>query len=287
MEREGVPLHYLQPSNVKVTAARIAGDGVRQNAIAEANFLLTNINMYPPEAQQTIKRRATASVTDDYELAEQLIPITEIKDNAQTLTIMTENNTFITSGEALMFSGKAMPVNDADIHPTHIQAHFNLMGWLIQKGAQQQSSFTPEQDATFKACGSHTIAHINVIAQMGDKESAKRYMDEMNNIAAMGQKMSNNLAQKQQGQEQDIDPIDMAKVQLDARKVDLQEMKFQHGAMKFERQQSHRESEAAMNNVIKLEKDRRDDKMTKQELAIRDIETAQGIRDRNKPEKTE
>ena len=236
--------------------------------------------MYPPQAQQAIKRRATAAVTDDYELAEQLVPIEEAQPSAQRHAVMTENNTFLTSGEAMLFAGTTVPINDEDLHPIHIQAHFNLLGWLIQKGATQQNAFTEEQAAAFQTCGAHVLAHVSVVEQMGDKESAKLYRDELNNIAAMGQKMVNNLRQQQEakGEQQQVDPIDAAKIELEAQKVELQREKFRHGAMKFERQQAHRENESALNNVLKMDKDYREEKATKQEMALRDIEAAEGIR---------
>lgn len=276
MSRHGIPLSQLQPANVRITTARVLGDGIRQKALSGAQALVQNIQLYGPEAQQDIKRTFTAAVTDDYEWAEKLVPYSDAPDHDQVLRAETENNIFAVQG-------KPMPVDDSDLDQVHIQKHFDFMGGLVEKGIKlQQTSFTPDQLAAFKAAGAHIELHVRKLEPI-DKKGAAMYREELNKLASMGQKLANNLQQQQQAaQQQSKDSkqptaAELAQLQLDAEKVRQSQQKIDFGVEKFNRTQSLREHTAAHKQMLDVTKDTRDDHMTRQEMAIRDAEAAAGI----------
>ncbi len=130
----------------------------------------------------------------------------------------------------------------------------------------------------FKALGVHAAAHINIIEHMGDKVASKALMDQLVQIAGVGDKMVHNMQQQGLGQEQPpVDPIEMAKLQLATRKQSLAEDKNDFGKQKFSRTQSLREAAAAADEVRKTDADIREDKVVKQKLALSDLEAAQSI----------
>lgn len=267
MQRHGIPLTALQPSNVRVITARVAGDGIRQQALAGAQALMQNIQIYGPEAQQEIKRMFTGAVTNDYSLAERLVPIQETPDHTQVLRAETENNVFAAQG-------KVMPLDDADNDSVHIQSHFDFMGRLVQKGMQeQQQSFTPDQLNAFKAAGAHTYAHIERIAPL-NKEVAAQANDILNELSAMAQKLANNLQQQMQSQQEPVDPIKVAQVQLAEKKQALAERKQEANENFRERTQALRERQAATQEVATLSRENREEKMSRQEMALADADMA-------------
>lgn len=270
MKRAGIPLHMLRPTNVKVTMARIAGDGLRQQQMAEAGFLMQNINMYPPESQQKIKRRVTAAITDDYELAEQLVPIENKMSDSQAIAIMTENNTFMEQGDILAMQHTTVPTHDTDVDYEHLSGHLQLLQGLVMKAAQlQKAAFTEEQMGAFQVGGAHVVAHIQKIESMGDKQGAKQAMDALTQIANAGQKMANNLQQQQKGEQgEEMSPEERARLQLEFGKLQLQIQKFQHGVQKFDRTQSLREHSTAASQVLALERDRREEMRTRHDVLM-------------------
>jgi len=274
MERRGVPLKYLQRANVQVTAVRIVGDGLRSKEIAAATFLTQNRAQYAPEVQPRITRMVTSLVLDNAKLAEELTPLQE-EESSVALDPKVENSIMRDDRQPL----KPHP---ADIDEMHVQAHFPALETMIRDAVQyQKAAFTPPQAEAFLAIGGHTVAHIQRIegkAQNNrndpEREKARGFMDQVNQYASMGEKLRNNMEQAQQGQEQEVDPVEMQRLQLDMEKIALSREKLAHGVQKFERTQGTREQALAFEQMLKLEKDRREDRRTERDGALRDAEVA-------------
>lgn len=283
MKREGIPLYYLQPHNTRVTAYKITGDGNEQKAGKAATFLMSNLAMYPAESQQKIKRLVTGIIADDYELAEQLVPIDDKPDTEQVRVADGENNTCI-------IQQRAPEIAATDVDEIHLKEHLQGLGAILQKSAQSgQEMFTPDALASFKALGGHTIAHVHRMESMGKKEPAAQAMDAINQLAQVAEKFAHNMeqaqkAQAEQAQQKPVDPIAEARLQLDAEKLQLQKEKHDFGVEKAERQQLHRENTSAVDTTLKLARDARESQSQRSELAARDVELSLAVHDANKPD---
>lgn len=283
MKRLGIPLYYLQPWNTQVTAYKIVGDGDEQKAKQGASFLMANIAMYPAESQQKIKRIATGAITGDYELAEQLVPIDRKPDTEQVRIADGENNTCI-------IQMRAPEIADTDIDEIHVQGHFQGLASILQKAAQGgQEMFTPDALNAFKALGGHTIAHVQRMESMGKEDPSRQAMEQMNQLAQVAEKFAHNMEQAQKadqekGQQEPVNPVDVARLQLDHQKLALLQEKQAFNMEKFQHQQLHKENNSAVDTTLKLAQDARAEQAHRHDLAKSDVETALAVHDANKPE---
>lgn len=286
MKRKGIPLYYLQPENVTVRAVRLAGDGLRSKELGIVQYLTTNRNQYAPEMQPRITRLCTALALDNYALAEELTPMDdEQEDSPQRLKAESENAIMLTQR-------KLLPQNASDVDEVHILAHFPALEQLVSDGVQfQKAAFTQPQADSFQKIGAHTLAHIERVegkAQNNrkdpEREKSREFRNQLNQLAAMGEKLMQNLAQQQEGQNQEVDQMEMAKMQLAVEQLKLNREKLAFSMQKFDRTQGTREQDMAFKQMLALEKDRRDDTTKKREGALRDVETALKVQQANKPE---
>lgn len=283
MRRAGIPLYYLQPWNTQVTAYKITGDGDEQKATRFATFAMANMAMYPAESQQKLKRIVTGIVAGDYELAEQLVPIDQKPDTEQVRVADGENNTCI-------IQQRAPEIAATDVDEIHVQTHFQGVAAILQKAAQGgQEMFTPDALAAFKALGGHLIGHVKRMESMGKQDDARAAMEQMNQIAQVAEKFAHNMeqaqkAEQEKNQQQPVNPIDAARLQLDSQKLDFAKEKQQFNMEKAERSQLHKENSSAIETTLKLAGDARAEQAHRAGLARSDVETALAVHDANKPE---
>jgi hypothetical protein len=284
MARRGIPLYWLQSANVTVRAVRLVGDGLRQKELAAAQYLTQNRANFAPEVQPKITRLCTGLVLDDYRLAEDLTPMQEEEDVPQTMRAEAEN--------AIMLTQRTIQAPKAeDIDELHITQHFPAMEMLISDAVEfQKAAFTPQQAKSFQVIGGHVIAHIKRIesrAQNNRKDPARdiarAFMEQLNQVAAMGDKMVNNMEQTQQGAAPEIEPAEMAKLQLEVEKLALAREKLAHSTQKFERTQDFREQSTAFEQNLKLEKDHRENQRGRQDSARSDVELALSVANSARP----
>lgn len=275
MQRRGIPLHYLQSANVSVRCVRLVGDGLRQKEMAAVQYLTANRANFAPEVQPKITRICTGLALDNYRLAEELTPIQEEPDSPQIVRAEDENAVLLTMRKPLK------PKVD-DIDEIHVMQHFPALELLISDALQfQKAAFTPPQAQAFQVIGGHIVTHIKrvearAVNQKDDpnRDRAKSFMEHLNAMAAMGEKLVKNMEQTQGQQQQEVDPVEMAKLQLQAQALELQRDKMNHSVMKFERTQGFREQASSFEQVLKLEKDRREAIASKRDAARGDVETA-------------
>jgi hypothetical protein len=275
MQRANVPLYYLQPHNVQVRAVRLVGDGLRSKELAAAQFLTTNRSSYAPEVQPKITRMVTALALDNYKLAEELTPLGDDEEKTgASLDPKVEN--------AIMRDERQpLKPHPADIDEQHVIGHFPAMEVMIRDAVQyQKAAFTPPQMEAFQCIGGHTIVHIQRIEERAknnrndpDREKARAMMDQLNQMAAMGEKLAHNMQQTQGGGDE-MSPAEMAKLQLEAQKLELGRQKLEHASQKFSRTQGTREQSMAFEQVLKLERDRREGRRAEKEGVLRDVEVA-------------
>lgn len=276
MEREGVPLFWLQPHNVQVRATRIVGDGLRQKELTAVSYLSQNRQQFAPQVQPKITRLITGLALDNYSLAEELTPMQEEPDTPQLMRADSEN--------AIMMTTRVPQVpKPDDIDELHVPQHFPALELMIKDAlAFQNAAFTPPQAQAFEIIGGHIVMHIrriegHAMAQRNDphRETARAMMEQLNKLASMGEKLLKNMQQKGEEQKQEpIDPLELAKLQLQLQQHQLNTQKLATNMQKFERQQSHREQTAAFTQMMKLDENRRAELDSRQSRALSDVETS-------------
>jgi hypothetical protein len=286
MRRRGVDMRYLQESNVQVRAVRIVGDGLRSKELGQAQWLTNNRELFAPEVQPRITRMVAGIVLDNYPLAEELTPMDQ-EPQTPALDPKVENSIML---DQLV----PLPPHAADIDDLHVTSHFPSLEMLIRKAVQyQKAAFEPDQAEAFRMIGGHTMAHIDRIESKAQnnrhdpaRERARAYRDQLNQYAAMAEKLLNNMQQQQQGQQQEMSPVEMADLQLKIKALELQRDKLTFNAEKFTRTQGFREQSHAFDQMLKLQDATRQDTNSRRDFALRDVETATKVAVANKPDRT-
>lgn len=276
MKRRGIPLFFLQSSNVTIRAVQLIGDGLRSKELAAAQYLSTNRQTFPPQMQGKITRIVTALTLDNYALAEELAPIQEEPDVPQQMRAESENAIMITTRQP------QVPAAD-DIDELHVMQHFPAMAMLIQDGLQyQKASFTPPQAQAFQTIGGHIVMHIHRIEAKAannkndmNRVAAREYYDQLNKLAQMGQKLLNNMEQTQGGEQQEApDPVEIAKLQLQMQALQLQRDKLQHNVEKTNRTFEMKSQSSAFTQMMALEKNHMEKQDMKHRHATSDMDSA-------------
>lgn len=278
LRRLDIPLYYLQRWNVRVSAVRVIGDGSSAKQKTAALWAVQNRTMFPPQAQQRITRMAAAAFLG-YSAAAELVPFEPEQDTSQTQLADNESNTCIVQG-------RVPPVNDTDVDDVHFPIHLEAMISMLQRvGEEQEASFTKSEFAGFRALGAHCVAHINKINTMvapgtGDPNKAKgsKWMQALNEVVSVGEKMANNMKQKEENSQAKPDPVEVAKLRISAQQLQLAYDKLGFSRDKWDRQQKHKEANDAFGNMMKLEANRRDEQSTRQKLATTDVQTALAVK---------
>jgi hypothetical protein len=218
---DGVPVEILRKlfdvdvAGVVVRTNRTVGDGDKVREAMVNNALMNRIHFYSPQAQQIILRKVTASDTRDYSFAEEVVPYDQKPDSNQVARANEENNACMLRG----ITGYIPPYAADDIDAIHIQEHFGGMQALLAIG-KASNGWTMKELGAFKVMGAHTAGHIQRIAQNPQaKALGTKLMQQLQQLARQGQEFANNL-EKQQQQEQ-MDPLDAARLQLDQSKHQL------------------------------------------------------------------
>jgi len=223
MKEFKIPLEFIRTVkngelvNVTVKTNRVTGDGDRVREIMVNQMLLSRLHLYPEESQKKILRRVTALETQDFELADELVPVQEQPDSNQVGRANQENNT-------AFIQGKTPSINADDLHMIHIPEHLSGLQGMLQKGDAQ--GWEPMDLIGFRALGGHAMAHIQKVGAIPEqKDIATRFSQQLEGIARRGQEHANNLEAKVQAEEdaKNMTPKDQHAMQINERKQGLAE----------------------------------------------------------------
>jgi hypothetical protein len=155
---------------------------------------------------------------------------------------------------------------------------------LLSDGLQyQQAAFTPQQAQSFQLIGKHIALHIQRIEAQAmnvkndaNREMARHFMEQLTQVAAMGDKLLKNMQQMQDAgsQKTEMDPTDMAKLQLEVEKLQFNRQKLAINSQFKDRQLSAREQQQAFEQQMRLGQNFRDTQAHRQNLAMNDVNTA-------------
>ena len=263
MEQYGIPLEMLRETrdgelvNVEIKYNRVSGDGDRVREIMVNQMLLSRMHMFPPESQKIILRRVTALETQDWELAEELVPTMDVPDSNQVGRANQEANT-------AFLQGKTPTINADDLHVVHIPEHLASMQAFVNMGQQDPEGWSIQDVIGFRALGGHVFAHIQAVGQNPEaKELARHFEGQLQEIAKAGDELANNAMQKMQAQQQQGQPLsqkEQAELTLKSQKLQLEtrsqlalEDSRQESQDFRERQQAAKEGSTNTQQFIQME----------------------------------
>lgn len=295
MKEEGIPIAFLRRKennrfiNIDVKVNRVAGDGdsVGERMVNQA--LMSRLHLFPPASQQEIIRRVTASETKDFDLAERLLPRGQEIDGGQVNLANNENQSCIQRG----LTGYVPQLNRDDIHMIHLPEHFGGMQGLLAKG--KAIGWDEVDMAGFQSILKHTMLHMQVMkANPANKEIATRMTQALQGMARQAQEFANNLQAKREAEQKGMDKKDLARLQLDGAKLELDERKQtaleEHRAKSLDlsrqragiqsqlqmRQQDMQSSQAARSDMIDIAKGQDDNAFRQLELEQASASQARG-----------
>ena len=247
MEELGISLDMLREEkdgelvNVEIKYNRVSGDGDRVREIMVNQMLLSRMHLYPPASQKMILRRVTALETQDFELAEELVPTMDKPDGNQVARANNEANT-------AFLQGKTPELNDDDLDMIHVPEHLASLQGSVQKG--QQVGWTPWDIVGFRALGGHTFATIQRIGQNPDAKGVARHFEaQLQEVAKMGDELANAVQQEEEAKQDkpmtEKERAELAlkqgKLQLDYRAQEALEESRNESQDFRERQQANKE----------------------------------------------
>lgn len=209
--KHGVPEEALNINAWDVQPVRVIGNGNKmlQQAIAEKLLLL--VPQLDPNAQQKVRRLYVASISDDYQLADDLVPeAPKISD--------TVHDAQLTLGTLLQ--GVQVAVRDGVNHVEVIETLLHGLATKIQDVEQKGGMATPDEIKGFTNVMQHIAQHIQILSQNpAEKQRVKAYGDDLGKMANLVKAYQQRLQEAAQKQAQGNgagaapDPKDAAKAQ--------------------------------------------------------------------------
>lgn len=206
--KEGVPKDLLKADKWKISAERVLGGGDRTMAQVQSQWLLEHLPMYDPEAQQKIKRLATATMLDDPSKGLMFVPNAPVQATNGTYAA---ENVFAT-----LMQGVEVSIRQGIDQQGYIEALIKMMAGVVQRISQSDNMGTVDEIIGLQNCAKNAAQHMMIFAQdENNKSLVKQYGDVlgklMNEVKGFAQRY---MEQKQQQSEQgEGDPGAMAKAQ--------------------------------------------------------------------------
>jgi len=237
MKEEGVPLAFLRKKkngrfvNIRIKVNRVAGDGdkVREQMVSAS--LMQNLHLYSPQSQELIKRRDIAIKTQDYEFAEEIVPREQELDGGQINVANNENQTMIQRG----ITGYVSELNRDDITIIHLGEHLGGLQGLLAKG--EIAGWDELDMGGFQSIIQHTGKHLQQVRNNpAQKQIATQVTQTLQGMMRQAQEFANNLQAKREAEQKQMEPKDLARLQLDGAK--LEQSKQEHSDLVQHREKS-------------------------------------------------
>lgn len=270
---DGVPEKYLNVERWDVQPERVMGGGNKTLELAQAESLMTRIEIFDPEAQQDIKREWVLAVTDNSDQAEHWVPSkqTNLPDGAYQAQLAV----------GALMNGAPVGVRQGMDHISYVDAMIQSMESmvedilvLVQHGHQPQ----PQQVVGLTNCFKHAMGHIQIVAKNpNEKGRVKQWGDKlkvvMNYVKAWGQQIDESHEQNQAqngeaGKQAALVIGAQSKAKIDEAKAT---QKMRHTQQKFVADQQRR-------NVQTVAEIQRQKAMTAAQVEATDKTTAANIR---------
>jgi len=206
--KEGIPEEALNVDCWDITPNKVMGGGNKMLQVAMADKLFQMRQVLDPSAQKVIDRIYIVANSDNYDLAQELVP--EVKQISHaTLDAQRSAGTLL--------AGLPVGIEEGINHIDYVEALLADMGIVVQKAMAQGGVASPDTLFGLQNMAGHIQAHIQIMAQNPEeKPRVKQYGDAlgqlMNQVKAMTQRVQEAMQKQQQGNGQQIDPKDKAKI---------------------------------------------------------------------------
>lgn len=270
---DGVPEKYLNVERWDVQPERVMGGGNKTLELAQAESLMTRLEIFDPEAQQDIKREWVLAVTDNSDQAEHWVPEKQL--NVPEAASQAETNV-----GALMVGGKVSVRQGID-HISYVDGMIQSMESMVEDIlvlVQHAHQPQPQQVMGLTNCFKHVLGHIEIVAQnKNEKGRVKEWMDKLKNVMNYVKSWSQQIdEQHEANQQQNGEAGKQAALVIGAQskaKIDEAKavQKMRHTQQKFVADQQRR-------NVQTVSEIQRQKAMTAAQIEATDKTTAANIR---------
>jgi len=189
----GVSIEYFTEHNTKSSYSRLIGGGDPNRRIAIVQELVNGIQFIPGEHRAGILKERFAAITDDWEWADEVY--------SQSTEGQADQQTVALTKTASMFAlGTPYPVVSDDVPQIQIPIVFQALRIKISVASQSPGgAFKPEDVPGFVAVGQYAQQLIIKLEEIGEKELANQYVQELQSISKEAEGPLQNL-QQQSGQ---------------------------------------------------------------------------------------
>lgn len=208
--KAGVPVEALNFERWQVSPVKVIGNGNKMLQVAMMDKLMSNL--YPliePSAQKELLRAYAAVNSNDYDLANRLVP--EMKSASPTV-LAAQNDA------ATLMQGLPMSMREGINQPEYISALLHSFAAKVAQIEMSGGVGTPADIQGLSGMAATIQQHIGILAQ--DKKAkmqVRKFSDDlgklMNLVKAFGQRQAEQQ-QQQQAQGQQMDP--KAKADIEA-----------------------------------------------------------------------
>lgn len=206
--RAGIPEEAINAERWHIEPTKVIGQGNKVLQVAIADRLMGVRPMLPPEGQKEVDRIYIAANSNNYDLANRLVPeAPHISDSMHDSELA-----FGTLMQGVPVTPKP-GLNNQEVIETILRLIAVKIGGIMQSGGMG----TPGDVIGLNLAAQYAGAFIEMLAQdKAEKDRVKQYGDAlgkmMNEVKAMAQRQEEAAKQSQQGQG-GLDPKDAAKIQ--------------------------------------------------------------------------
>ena len=243
---------------IRVRARRSIGNGDRSQQLETAEWLMSNIQNYEPQARPMVIHQATMLRTQDPDMADALTKIPKAIINAQKVTAENEYDT-IKRRAAL---GQILPVALDDIHQDHIPVHLlDMQAHIAQHSVRPWDKLDV---LSFAGLVEHTGEHIKILlSNPVTNAEAKVFIQDYQNITQAAQAIVSEVEQSQGNEQMQLTPKEQADLQLKWAQLELEGRKFGLKVEDTQKLWENREARAAISKRSQFTKEINDDRRLK------------------------
>jgi hypothetical protein len=227
--------------NIRVRARRMIGNGDPQLKIQTADWMMANIQQYPPASRPLILRTATTLRTGDPDFAETVVKVPQAIINAQKVTAENEFDT-IARRAAI---GQIVPTGSDDVDQDHIPIHFVDMQALIGRNALRPWD---KLDAlVFAGLSEHVSQHMqNLMGNPATNREAKQFMRDYQNLVEAAAGIIQEVEEREGSEQSQLTPKEQAELQIKMAELELKAQEFGVRVQDLQRIDGQRQARVAL-----------------------------------------
>lgn len=281
-EKAGVPKEILNVERWHIEPERVLGAGNKSLEIAQANALMAVRNLHDPEPQRKILHIYDMAMTDNPDLADSLVPVTQ-KQVSDTV-----HDAELSIGTLLL--GLPVSIKTGMNHIEYVETLIRGIAAMVARIEQTGGMATQQEIIGLQNVAQHIGQHVEIIAQdKNEKQRVKQYGDALGKLMNMVKAYAQRLQEQQQQQAGNggLPPEALAKIQS---ATILAQTNAKIKEAKAAQQMQHKDASFAAGEQrknVQLQQDlQRDLAQTNVDIAAQDLTTqAEIVRQGRKPQK--